>query len=296
METPSREPQISWASAMDSPPMLGIKIQAAARLSSVCSNAISPFPHPHHLRLSRWMASHFTSMTTIPYKWNVGRTTITEASGIAWTEFNCSGYSIIPIFPDWADFVLFATQFRIVETVEDPETEISVAEALLFDSSLGIGQMINIALPEDYALDTPLTALKLADDLLIDRGSIADLLVHQGDIKVKFTNLTIAVNATDGSKGTVSDGGSQLPDGKPRSGTYFLEHSWFHHLFGTLSTSRRSPRPLRRSWNSRVRSSARPTAAPVTSISARSRSHPIASIIKNCRMKRTVHGPLTIQE
>lgn len=142
--------------------------------------------------------------------WDFNRKVITNASGIAWTDFHCAW----PTFTFFFDpsIELIEKEFRIIETVKQPANEITLAEAKRIDPSLRIGEKIALSVPSDLRLDIPLTAYRLSEALRIPEDKLIDIFKWRGKgtIRMRFQDLTI--ESTDQADvGKVVEGSATYP-------------------------------------------------------------------------------------
>jgi hypothetical protein len=150
-----------------------------------------PFPFPTPPK-SIYMGTFTLAVQSYStYKWQNDGTRIVNATGIAWTSFNCVNKIVIPDFLD--DFVLVRKNLQIVDTVRNPQTEISLQEALRFDKTAQLNTRITLMIPQDYVIREQIRADELLDHLKIEESLLDDLVpvMPLGDIKLKFENLTI---------------------------------------------------------------------------------------------------------
>lgn len=148
------------------------------------------------------------------YQWTSAFSTVTNASGTAWTEFNCSDFLIIGEILGIAN--LLPVTLQVVEIVSNPQTQISLQEALEFDSSLKTGQNLILLLPkEEFTRTKPLIARELANKWKFDESLLGLLASKEGKIKVYFSGCTINVDSTDSKKGTIVTGKACYPTKDP---------------------------------------------------------------------------------
>lgn len=115
--------------------------------------------------------------------YNLSSNTSIGASGTAKIRFNCGYFFLHPFFA--GNLQLITETFTVVETVEDPETEISLIEAIQFNPELKIGKKIALDLPKKTVESIGIHSAK--QELL---GSIQLKPTIPG-IRVKFTDATI---------------------------------------------------------------------------------------------------------
>ena len=93
---------------------------------------------------------------------------------------------VIPDFLD--DFVLVRKNLQIVDTVRNPQTEISLQEALRFDKTAQLNTGITLMIPQDYVIREQIRADELLDHLKIEESLLDDLVpvMPLGDIKLSL--------------------------------------------------------------------------------------------------------------
>jgi hypothetical protein len=151
--------------------------------------------------------------------WDFVNGLIIKATGTAWTSFECSP-SLIPIPP----FVLTtAKKFRVVETVQNPSEEISLADAQRIDPSQGLHSALTLHIPT-YAVTSAQISQAIEDIIKYGIG-------HKGDIRVHFDQLTIQPGPGPDT-GVVLAGTATYPTTPPQPETITLHVAGF-----TLSIS-----------------------------------------------------------
>ena len=157
--------------------------------------------------------------------WDFVNGLIIKASGTAWTSFECS--------PSWIPIhlgVLTATkQFRVVETVQNPLEEISVADAQKIDPGQGLHSALTLKIPT-YAATSAQVSQAIQD--IIKAG-----IAHKGTIKVHFDQLTIKPGPAPDT-GVVLAGTATYPTAPPQPETITLHVAGF-----TVSISALTLRP-----------------------------------------------------
>lgn len=166
------------------------------------------------------------------YKWNAALTTISEASGVAWTDFDCNELVIIGTL--FGGLEIYPIAFVVVDKVTDPQKQISLEEALVFNPKIRPGQNLVLYLPkEETTRTTPIVAKELASKYTIDPSILELLSPVKGQIKVNFSNCTIAVDPADSTEGMITAGEAFYPTADPYpSGSIELQPAGFTtHLY-----------------------------------------------------------------
>ncbi len=165
------------------------------------------------------------------FEWNESETQIRNASGFATTSFNCDPSLILPpidVLPGLGDILTNLQTFQVVETVNDPQTQISLEEARQFSSGIGVGENLSLFLPSDFSFLEPLTFEGLSNSLQIPSNSLPNLVGSGSSagqtIRVRFSNVEIDVGSNK-DEGTVTTGKAVYPANGPKPVTIKLNQS-----------------------------------------------------------------------
>jgi hypothetical protein len=136
-------------------------------------------------------------------EYSFDRNVVSKLSGIAEFSFGCGGWSLLNpgVFVAEKNLV----QFRVVETVTAPETEISIAEVRRLDPGVRPGQILQLPL-------TPLRG-KTEDPARLVAAKVEWIraaVASKGDIRVRFENVTIEPTAL-AATGRAVDGTAAYP-------------------------------------------------------------------------------------
>jgi hypothetical protein len=197
---------------------------AVARIDEIWKLLFPPvfrFP-PHELAIGSFTL-YVEKYDTRAWDFVNGR--IIHASGTAWTSFECLP-DLIAIYPG---ILTAVKQFRVVETVQNPLEEISVAEAQKIDPAQGVHSSLTLKIPT-YAVTGAQVSQAIQD--IIKAG-----IAHKGNIKVHFDDLTIQPGANPNT-GLVLAGTAAYPTTPPQPETITLHVTGF-----TLSISALTLRP-----------------------------------------------------
>jgi len=130
--------------------------------------------------------------------WDSTKQQIIGANGLAWFRFGCMP-SPRPLFPGE---LLTNRVFAVVQTVQQPDREISLADARKIDSLAKIGSQAVLSIPVS-ALNA--SAISNATGIILNNPPYP-----RGSVFVQFTNLTIAATA-DSDTGQVLGGSALFP-------------------------------------------------------------------------------------
>ena len=132
--------------------------------------------------------------------WNETDLTCSSLNGIGFIRMKCP--EMLTIVPGlWKDAHLKPVSFRVVETVRNPEREISLEDASKLELQQKTGSDVEIMMPHVNN-----KAVKVSDYM----KEMVKLKTDRG-IPVRFNDLTVKVAAIGDKKGTVLSGNAKFP-------------------------------------------------------------------------------------
>jgi hypothetical protein len=153
-------------------------------------------------------------------RWDFVNGVIVGASGTAYTSFSCAP-KLVPLYPG---ILTTMKSFRVVETVRDPLTEISVSNAKLIEPEQGLNSTLTLSVP---------TYAQTAGQFSQIVGE-AIKFKPKGDILVHFDNLTIKPGLAPGT-GIVLAGTAAYPTSPPHPAQIRLALAGFTVVLSALN-------------------------------------------------------------
>ena len=129
-------------------------------------------------------------------------------SGTAWLELPCVLPELEPLVPQLpGDRLLIERVYEVVETVRDPQKEISLIDAMRFQAELNTGEQLVLSL---QAWDTsPASLLQAKEDLI--QGIVGPLPMPVFGIRVRFEAASVVAVLGEEHVGRIMEGTAVYP-------------------------------------------------------------------------------------